>query len=352
MKSQYVILITALVIFLLAAGGAYYVDKRLGDKMNLPSLSELIQTQPEIMPGMELPKLGPMPELEDFAAWINSEPLTRKDLEGKVVLIDFMTYSCINCIRTWPFINSWHEKYKDDGLLIIGIHTPEFQFEKDEENVRKAMKDAGIEFPVALDNNYTTWRNFNNRFWPAKYLFDKDGILRYTHFGEGKYDETERIIQELLGQTNGQLTEAPQPDFSQVHSPETYFGYARGERFASAGTITPDESAAYTIPEALPLNAWALGGEWIITREYSETLEEGTFQYQFNAGNVGIVLASADGEDKNIEVLIDGSARNVTVSDSNLYRFGPVSPGEHLIEVRAPAGVQFYAIVFGSDQDQ
>src|SRR3984885_6463184 len=211
------------------------------------------------------------PDLSGATAWINSQPLTFDSLHGKVVLVDFWTYSCINCLRTLPYIKAWNEKYKDSGLVIIGVHTPEFPFEKDEANVRKAVKDLGITYPVPMDNNYKIWRSFNNEYWPADYFIDATGAVRFHHFGEGAYDESEKQIRTLLEEAN----HAPLPqtatkiaasgteaaaDANDVQSPETYVGYARAQNFASSGGFNQDDPKNYQTPTPLTLNQWALAG--------------------------------------------------------------------------------------------
>src|ERR1700678_2712698 len=206
-----------------------------------------------------------LPDLSGATVWINSPPLTPASLRGKVVLVDFWTYSCINCLRTLPYIRAWNEKYKDSGLVIIGVHTPEFAFEKDEANVRKAVKDLGITYPVAMDNDYRIWRSFNNEYWPAVYFIDATGHIRFHHFGEGAYEESEQQIRTLLEEANhapppGTATpiaaggaEAA-PDSDDVQSPETYIGYARAQNFASPGGFNQDDPQLYRPPAELGLN--------------------------------------------------------------------------------------------------
>jgi cytochrome c biogenesis protein CcdA/thiol-disulfide isomerase/thioredoxin len=213
----------------------------------------------------------PLPDFSGATAWLNSPPLTPASLRGKVVLVDFWTYSCINCLRTLPYIKAWYDKYKDSGLVVIGVHTPEFPFEKDESNVRKAVHDLGIAYPVAMDNNYAIWRNFSNEYWPAHYFIDATGHIRYHHFGEGSYEESEQWIRSLLEEANHKTlpetaakiaatgTEAP-PDSDDVQSPETYIGYQRAQAFGSSGGLRHDKSQLYQSPEQLKLNQWALAG--------------------------------------------------------------------------------------------
>ena len=213
-----------------------------------------------------------LPDLSGAVAWINSPPLNRDKLKGHVVLMDFWTYSCINCLRSIPFVRAWADKYKGSGLVVIGVHTPEFAFEKDLDNVRRAVSDLKITYPVALDNDYAIWKAFSNSYWPADYLVDATGQIRHHHFGEGKYDETEQQIQDLLKERDGQLTvtglvkvvatgaEAP-PD-TDVESPETYVGYDRADSFLSPGGLKQDVAHTYSVPKHLELNQWGFAGSW------------------------------------------------------------------------------------------
>jgi cytochrome c biogenesis protein CcdA/thiol-disulfide isomerase/thioredoxin len=245
---------------------------------------------------------GPMPDLNGAVAWINSAPLTRDSLRGKVVLIDFWTYSCINCLRALPYIEAWAAKYKDAGLVVIGVHTPEFAFEKERANVEKAVRDLKVSYPVAIDSNYKIWQAFNNQYWPAHYFVDGKGRIRYHHFGEGEYDESERVIQQLLkengatslaeGTTNvsGSGVEAASRG-ENVGSPETYIGYRRAENFASAEPLAQDSRKVYTPLPRLSLNQWALGGSWKVGAE-SAVLQasSGKVVFRFHARDLHLVL--------------------------------------------------------------
>src|SRR5262249_27307611 len=220
---------------------------------------------------------GAMPDLAGAIGWLNSAPLTAKGLRGKVVLVDFWTYTCINSLRPLPYIKAWAEKYKDAGLVVIGVHTPEFSFEKDRANVETALRGLKVAYPVAVDSGYRIWEAFGNEYWPALYFVDAKGRIRYHHFGEGQYVECERVLQQLLkesgasgldegtGRVAGEGVEAP-PGVSE-QSPETYVGYRRGERFASAERIARDTARSYRAPEGPALNQWGLAGPWTIGPE-------------------------------------------------------------------------------------
>jgi thiol-disulfide isomerase/thioredoxin len=242
-----------------------------------------------------------MPSLDGAVEWLNSEPLTTDGLRGQVVAVDFWTYTCINWLRTLPYIRAWAEKYKEHGLIVIGAHTPEFPFEHDPENVRRMVKKLGVDYPVAVDSDYAIWDAFANRYWPALYLVDKEGGIRYEHFGEGRYEESEEAIQELLGVEDdlvsivGTGLEAP-ADWDDLESPETYLGYGQGERFASPGGGAANEPRAYVLSERLRLNQWALAGEWTI-QQHAAVLHEagGRLAYRFHARDVHLVLSPGTG---------------------------------------------------------
>ena len=218
------------------------------------------------------------PSLDGAVAWLNSAPLTRDGLKGKVVLIDFWTYSCINCLRAIPYTEAWSEKYKGDGLVVIGVHTPEFAFEKDQGNVSKAVRDLKITYPVAIDSNYAIWKAFHNEYWPAHYFIDRQGKIRYHHFSEGEYDKSEQVLQQLLKegnptvqvsgmvQVNGAGAEAA-ADLTDVQSPETYVGYARQQSYSSPEPIKRDSQETYTAPGRLNVNGWGLAGKWDVGEE-------------------------------------------------------------------------------------
>jgi cytochrome c biogenesis protein CcdA/thiol-disulfide isomerase/thioredoxin len=261
-----------------------------------------------------------LPDLSGAVAWLNSSPLSAEQLKGHVVLVDFWTYSCINCLRSIPYIGAWAEKYKNSGLVVIGVHTPEFAFEKDLDNVKRAVSDLKITYPVALDNDYKIWKAFHNSFWPADYLTDATGKIRHHHFGEGKYDETEQQIQELLKERNGQLAvtglvkvsasgaEAP-PD-NDVESPETYVGYERADSFLSPGGLKQDVAHVYATPKHLELNQWGFGGNWT---DHSQVAilgsARGRLVYRFHARDLHLVLGpAANGRAVRFRVTLDGKA--------------------------------------------
>lgn len=253
-----------------------------------------------------------MPEFRDIALWLNSEPLTPASLKGKVVLIDFWTYSCINCIRTMPYVTAWHEKYKDKGFTVVGVHTPEFAFEKEEKNVREAIARHRITYPVPLDNDYGTWNNYSNRYWPAHYLFDAEGRLRFVHFGEGKYDETERNIQSLLAEagTKAELavTEMPSAvDFEKIGTRETYLGYEREEYFGSPERVVRGGAQTYSAAAEPERNLYYLVGRWIVEGERSVLAgTAGSIVYRYHASNANLVMGAPDGGVE-AEVTIDGT---------------------------------------------
>jgi cytochrome c biogenesis protein CcdA/thiol-disulfide isomerase/thioredoxin len=318
---------------------------------------------------------APTADISEATAWINSQPLTLESLRGKVVIIDFWTYSCINCLRTLPYIKAWNEKYKDSGLVIIGVHTPEFPFEKDESNVHKAVHDLGITYPVAMDNDYRIWRSFNNQYWPAHYFIDATGKIRYHHFGEGGYGESENWIRSLLEEANHKLlpSSASQivatgseaaADSSDVQSPETYVGYHRAENFVSPGGFNQNEPQVYEAPPELKLNQWALVGKWQDERQIATSLASSSaIVYRFHARDLHLVLGpSKAGKPIRFRITIDGKAPGAdhgvdtdvggygTVTDDRLYQLvrqhGAIEDRTFRIEFLIP-GVQAYSFTFG-----
>ena len=255
-----------------------------------------------------------MPTLGDASRWLNTEPLGPAELRGHVVLVDFWTLTCINWLRTEPYIRAWSQAYRDDGLVVIGVHTPEFSFEHDIDRVRQATTQRGIDYPVAEDNDYKIWTAFDNHYWPALYFIDRDGIIRDHHFGEGRYEQSERLIQRLLGverelvSVQGRGVEA-EADWAHLRTPETYVGYARSEHFASPDDTAFDEARDYQLPERLHLNEWALGGGWTIGPE-NITLDRGggTIAYRCHARDAHLVLSSGAPDPVAFRVLLDDEA--------------------------------------------
>ena len=315
-----------------------------------------------------------MPDLSGAVAWINSPPLNRDQLKGHVVLVDFWTYSCINCLRSIPYVRAWAEKYKDSGLIVIGVHTPEFAFEKDVDNVKRAVSELKIAYPVALDNDYKIWKAFSNSYWPADYLIDAEGRVRHHHYGEGKYDESEQQIQELLKEHNPQLsvnglvkvaaTGAEAAPDSDVESPETYIGYDRGDSFLSPGGFKQDVAHVYSIPKHLELNQWGLAGNWTDHAQVA-TLDSarGKIVFRFHARDVHLVLGPPPGgKPVRFQVKIDGQAPGAShgvdtdaqgegkITDQRLYQLirqkDPIEDHTFEIEFLDP-GAQAFAFTFG-----
>jgi len=327
-------------------------------------------------PSADLPVEGEIPAFTGATLWLNSPPLTPDALRGKVVMVDFWTYSCINCLRALPFVESWYEKYKDHGLVVIGVHAPEFAFEKDPGNVRRAVADLKVTYPVALDNDYAIWQAFNNQYWPAHYFIDATGRIRAHHFGEGNYDESEQTIRKLLtdaGQTGlppsgmgaakAVGVQAP-PDEAHDQSPETYVGYRRAENFASSGGIAQDQLHAYSAPSTLKLNQWALSGSWNVDPEKAVLgASPGKIVFRFYARDLHLVLGpNGEGKPVRFRVLLDGAAPAAnhgadtdsngagTVDRQRLYQLirqtGDV--GEHVFSIEfLDSGVQGYSFTFG-----
>jgi cytochrome c biogenesis protein CcdA/thiol-disulfide isomerase/thioredoxin len=294
----------------------------------------------------------PAPNFIGITNWINSPPLKIEELKGKVVLVDFWTYTCINCIRTLPYVTSWYEKYKDDGFVVVGVHTPEFEFEKDTKNVENAMKQYGINYPVAQDNNYTTWNNYSNRYWPAKYLIDKNGTIRYVHFGEGEYDKTEMAIQKLLEEAQGskldkKLTEMPDETPTQRITPEIYLGSKRMQYFYPNGSTTKG-TQSFTLAQNIPINSFTLGGQWDIQDEYSKAVNNGVLELKFYAKNVFLVL-KPNSTSGTVRVFLDGNLENtISVDSDRLYDILKLPDyGEHTLKLEFSDGIEAFAFTFG-----
>ncbi|WP_175902160.1 cytochrome c biogenesis protein DipZ [Burkholderia seminalis] len=325
-----------------------------------------------------LPVEGTLPSLDGAVQWLNSPPLTAAGLRGKVVLVDFWTYSCINCLRTLPYTNAWARKYAPYGLVVIGVHAPEFAFERDIGNVKKAVHDLGIDYPVAIDNGYSIWRAFNNEYWPAHYFVDAQGRVRHHHFGEGEYAQSERAIQSLLAEAghpealnvplglagapaNGALAAA---DSADVRSPETYVGYARAESFMSPGGAVRDAAHRYDAPARPDLNDWGLAGTWNVGAERASlAAPDGRIVYRFHARDLHLVLGpGTNGQPVRFRVTLDGAAPGAahgtdvdaqgygTVTGQRLYQLvrqpGAIADRTFAIEFLDP-GVDAYAFTFG-----
>ena len=322
-----------------------------------------------------LPIEGELPSLGSATEWLNSQPLTAAGLRGKVVLVSFWTYTCINWLRQLPYVRAWAEKYKDQGLVVIGVHTPEFTFERDVANARRAAKDMRVDYPIAIDSDYAIWRAFNNSYWPALYFVDAQGHIRHHQFGEGEYEESEMIIQQLLEEAgNGSIghdlvsvdargAEAA-ADWGSLGSPENYLGYERTEKFASPGGAVLDERRVYEAPARLRLNHWALSGDWTLEQE-AVVLNEanGRIAYHFHARDLHLVMGpAARGTSVRFRVLIDGEPPgaahgidvddqgNGTVSEQRMYQLirQPKPIADRLFEIEfLDSGVEAYAFTFG-----
>jgi thiol-disulfide isomerase/thioredoxin len=324
---------------------------------------------------IQLPVEDELPSLAGATGWLNSEPLTASSLRGRPVLVEFWTFTCINWIRTLPYVRSWYEKYRDDGLVVIGVHTPEFEVERDVEHVRRAAGQMRIEYPIAIDSEYAIWRAFGNEYWPALYFADADGQIRHHRFGEGEYEYSEIVIQLLLkaaGASNvsrelisvdAQGVEA-QADWEHLESPESYIGYERADSFASPGGASRDLPKEYALPDVPQLNEWALAGEWTVERQAAVlNATGGRIAHRFHARDLHLVLAQGtDDEPVRFRVLLDGkppaAAHGIdtdengdgTVTKARLYQLirqrSPVN--EHTFEItfRDP-GVHAYVFTFG-----
>lgn len=285
--------------------------------------------------------------------WVNSEPLALSSLmeEKKVVLVDFWTYSCVNCQRTLPYLKQWWSKYKDKGLVIVGVHSPEFEFEKKEENVLSAMTKYGVTWPVVQDNDFKIWRSYSNHYWPAKYLVVPPGVITYTHFGEGDYEETEMMIRTELGKLGYDLSgmgvvEENEERVGGGISPETYLGYSRG-RFGNGDQIEPDKLKVYEIKDGLMSNLAYLGGEWLVVEEYAKSGKEASLVYKFSGGEVNLVMRSED-KGRKVKVFLNGKEiKVVEVMEADLYNLykGESIKGE--LKLVFEEGIEAYAFTFG-----
>jgi thiol-disulfide isomerase/thioredoxin len=309
-----------------------------------------------------------IPSLEGATGWLNSGPLGPEELRGHVVIVDFWTLTCINWLRTEPYVRAWSEAYRADGLVVIGVHTPEFSFEHEVDLVRQATSDRGIDYPVALDNDYAVWRAFDNRYWPALYFVDRDGVIRDHHFGEGRYEQSERVIQRLLGidrelvPVEGRGVEA-EADWDNLRSPETYVGFGRGASLASPGGGAFDERRTYGLPDRLRLNQWALDGEWTVGYEKA-VLEQagGRLACRFHARDAHLVLSPGARGPIRFRLLLDGEAPgpahgvdvdedgNGVLSHGRLYQLvrQQDTVRERTLEISfREAGAEAYVFTFG-----
>jgi thiol-disulfide isomerase/thioredoxin len=324
---------------------------------------------------IQLPVEGELPSLGGATEWLNSQPLTAAGLRGKVLLVDFWTYSCINWRRSVPYVRAWAEKYKNQGLVVIGVHAPEFAFEKNVTNVRRAAKDINVDYPIAIDNDYAIWRAFKNEYWPALYFVDAQGHIRHHQFGEGEYEQSERIIQQLLAEAgiggigrelvsvDARGAEAA-ADWSSLSSPENYVGYERTENFASPGGAVPDKRRIYAAPTRLGLDQWALSGDWTVQKQATVLNKaNGRIAYRFHARDLHLVMGPAARERPvRFRVLVDGHAPgaahggdiddqgNGTVAEQRLYQLirqpRPIADRRFEIEF-LDSGVQAFAFTFG-----
>jgi len=296
---------------------------------------------------VSLPDYGPAPAFAGIEGWVNSKPLTMSGLRGRVVLIDFWTYSCVNCLRTLPFVRAWDARYRSSGLTIVGVHSPEFAFEKKAGNVRENTRRLSIRYPVALDPDLDTWTAWRNQYWPAKYLVDRRGHVRYYHFGEGEYDRTEQAIRQLLAEVRTTLparTSGTDRTPTGVQTPESYLGYERLTRFVG-DTIVPDGLHRYRIAEKLDTDELSYGGSWRVEWERIVAGEHARMRLRFRADAVHLVLGGRG----TVRVLVDGRERDaVRVTGDRLYTLARLpEAGEHLLELRFTQGVEAYAFTFG-----
>ncbi len=361
------------IAFLLAAIATIAVVVAIGWNMNLPSRFSIMNTA-HAAPPPNPSDGGAFPDLGGAVTWLNSPPLTTKSLRGKVVLVDFWTYSCINSLRQLSYVMSWSAKYKDAGLVVIGVHAPEFEFEKNRANVEWAVRELKITYPVPMDSDHKIWRAFNNQYWPADYIIDAKGRIRYHHFGEGEYARSERIIQQLLKENgakgideslvsiSGSGIEAPASRDEQT--PETYVGYQHGvEQFASPERLTQNSVKTYSSPEKLSLNQWAFAGSWNVGAESAALPSApGKIVFRFHSRDLHIVLTSSNGKPIRYKVRLDGAAPGADhgvdsapdgsgeVREPRLYQLirqkGPIQDRTFEIEFLDP-GVQAFVFTFG-----
>jgi len=351
------------IALLVIIGGGLYIELtshcdaadpsclRMGDRLFAPK-------EKDTNKNAELKDYGPAPEFTGITHWLGSDPLTLSDLRGRVVLVDFWTYSCINCIRTLPYVTKWYDMYKDKGFVVVGVHTPEFAFEKEAANVSSAMERYGIHYPVAQDNAYDTWNAYRNQYWPAEYLVDKKGHIVYEHFGEGQYDTTETVIRALLGiEGSKEAASASAYDLNQIGSPEVYFGALRNEFFGS-GKPYVEGKKTFRVPLNIASNTLYLTGKWQIAKEFAENLEPASVVFRYRAKNVYLVASSAKAVTLSIHrdgqaLPRDGWGRDaspdgVRIKEERLYQLIQGSAyGEHMLEIAVPgAGLRAFTLTF------
>ncbi len=361
MKANQLLLAATLAGAIAAQNEVVAADKSVAQKMT-PS-------------AVKLPIEGELPSLGSATGWLNSQPLTTPGLRGKVVLVDFWTYTCINWLRTLPYVRAWATKYKDQGLVVIGVHSPEFAFEKNLDNVRRAAKDMRVDYPIAIDSDHALWRAFKNEYWPALYFVDAQGRIRHHYFGEGEYERSEKIIQQLLaaagsgGSGHGLVSVDARgaevaADWGNLKTPENYLGYERTENFASPGGAVLDKRRVYTAPARLKLNQWALSGDWTVQKQATVLNQaNGRIAYRFHARDLHLVMGpAARGTSVRFRVLIDGQPPgaahgidvddkgNGTVSEQRLYQLirqpKPIVDRQFEIEF-LDSGAEAFAFTFG-----
>ena len=329
------------------------LETSLAERLGIAQPMRATEAKQNAMGQLELPVEGRLPPLESLGIgpWFNSPPLTAAQLKGHVVVIDFWTYSCINCLRSIPYVKAWDQRYRKDGLIVIGVHAPEFAFEHDPANVAKAVRDLGITYPVVMDNDWKLWRALHNNYWPAHYFIDAQGRVRYHHFGEGDYAMSERVIRQLLADAGhapaggmsvaqGSGAEA-QSNFSEIGSPETYIGYYRADRFASPGGLVHDQPKTYE-SAPLELNQWSLEGQWIDQRQSARSLAAGArISFRFHSRDLHLVMGSATGKPVRFRVTLDGQAPGGDAGvDTNAKGTGVVT-GQRLYQlIRQKGAIQ------------
>ena len=346
------IFISIVVVLIFVAAG-FYIDNRTKPVsptpvLNLPVASTTTPTKNiNSTSKIDFKDYGPAPDFAGINKWLNSDPLTIKGLRGQVVLIDFWTYSCINCIRTLPYVTKWYDTYKNQGLVVVGVHTPEFAFEKETGNVQDAIKHFGIHYPVAQDNDYATWQAYSNQYWPAEYLIDKNGHIVRTHFGEGEYDVTENAIRALLGLETVTGKDAGAA-LNGVQTPEMYFGTAR------LANLTPQQTPSssphiYSLPQEISLNNFALEGNWQFSPDNIKLVNgRGKIKLKFHAGKIHMVASSPSSA--KLIIVVDGKTQpSVTVKNSELYTlFDSNDYSDHTIEITVDqSDFQAFTFTFG-----